>query len=108
MFCIPKSCGNTCNEKDSLSKLSSAVLLVGGAMAIAYYGWRLADKLMCECHKKSHCDCGCGSEAEQPLDYDHFSENDCLSHDAKDYYGHCGCFDSTDGNADGGTVGDTF
>ena len=100
MFCLSKSSGSTCQEKDSLTKLSSAVLLVGGAMAIAYYGWQLAEKLMCECHKKERCDCGC-TYPDPPLDYDHFSENDCLSHDAKDYYGHCGCFDDADGHSDG-------
>ena len=100
MFCLSKNAGSTCHEKNSLSTLSSAVLLVGGAMAIAYYGWQLAEKLMCQCHKKNHCDCGCSHEIEPPLDYDHFSENDCLSHDAKDYYGHCGCFDDAEGHSD--------
>ena len=100
MFCLPKSCNNTCPEKDPVGKLSAAVMLVGGAMAIAYYGWKLAEKIKCECEKKSGCICGCDTNTAHTNDYSHVSENDCLSHDAKDYYGKCGCFDNPDGCAD--------
>ena len=85
-------CQKRTMEKNSLTKLSAAVMLVGGAMMIAYYGWKLTEKVKCRCKKKE--DCGCKTE---PHEYGHFSENDYLSHDHKDYYGKCGCFDNPDG-----------
>lgn len=92
MICYPKR--NM--DKNMMSKLSSAVMLVGGIMAIAYYGWKLAEKMKCYCKKKS--DCGCIKP--DPQEYSHFSENDYLSHDHKEYYGKCGCFDNPDGCPD--------
>ena len=96
MFCLPKPC----NEKNTLDTLSSAVMLVGGAMAIAYYGWKLTEKIMCKCDAKRPFSCGCDTNTAHSNDYSHVSENDCLSHDAKDYYDKCGCFDNPDGCAD--------
>ncbi len=100
MLCLPKSCSGGCGEKDTLDKLSSAAMLVGGVMAIAYYGWKLAEKIGCECRKHDSFRCACETNTAHSNAYSHVSENDCLSHDAKDYYGKCGCFDNPDGCAD--------
>ena len=45
-------CPKRTMEKNSLTKLSAAVMLVGGAMMIAYYGWKLTEKVKCRCKKK--------------------------------------------------------
>lgn len=97
MFCLPKPCNN---EKTALKNLSATVMLLGGMLGIIYFGWRLMEKLRPLCKKKLHCDCGCNDDTTEPHSYDHVSEGDCLSHDAKDYYGKCGCFDNADGCAD--------
>lgn len=104
MFCQTKRC---CNEKSTLSKLSAAVMLVGGAMAIAYYGYKFVEKMKCKCKEKDNYNnygCTCDPDEVERHKYDHASENDCLSHAEKDYYGQCGCFDNAHGNP--GTEGE--
>ena len=97
MFCLPKACHS---EKSALKDLSATVMLLGGILGIVYFGWKLAEKLRPLCEKKHRCTCCCDDDASEHNGYDHFSEGDCLSHDAKDYYGRCGCFDD-DGGTDG-------
>ena len=95
MFCQSKRCQP---EKSTLTKLSEAAMLAGGILAIAYFGYKLMDKIRCKCQDKKNDICGCGFDDEVTHEYDHVSENDSLCHDKKDYSGKCGCFDSEDGN----------
>lgn len=91
MFCLPKM---RSTENNSVNTATSTVLMIGGIMAIAYYGWKIADELWCKCRCKPHCDCHPSTDtAHNRHPHDHISENDCLDHADKDYYGRCGCFD---------------
>ena len=92
MFCHPKSCH--C-EKSSMDKLSSAAMFTGGILATAYFGYLLWEKLKCKCQFTVDKDLGCPPDTASH-DTDHISENDCLCHSQKDYYGQCGCL----GNAE--------
>ena len=94
MFYHPKFCQK---EKNTLSKLSAAALIIGGVAATAYFGYRLMEKIRCKCHNKTDCDHTDGFSAMDIHDFEHVSENDCLCHDKKDYYGQCGCFDNEKG-----------
>jgi len=90
MFCHPKSC---CRDKSTIEKLSIAAMLIGGLTATVYYGYRLMEKLKCKCQCHNPSDMSAPPDTASH-DYDHISENDCLCHDQKDYYGQCGCFDT--------------
>ncbi len=101
MFCQVKKCHQ---KKGALSAMSEWALLVGGLSAAAYFGYRLFEKLSCRCGDRGGAKvsrdggCLCHMDGEVTHEYDHVSENDCLCHDKKDYYGKCGCFDAEDGN----------
>ncbi len=103
MFCQSKRCYN---ERSTLSKLSDAALLTGGLMAAAYFGYKLYEKMRCKCKEKGteNYGCCCDPDEIEQHKFDHASENDCLSHAEKDYYGQCGCFDNSHGNP--GTEGE--
>lgn len=103
MLCQPKRC---CEKENALSKWGAALALIGGVMAIAYFGWKLMEKMKCrcKCHHTENYGCTCDPDEIEHHKYDHASENDCLSHAEKDYYGQCGCFDNSHGNP--GTCGE--
>ena len=99
MLCQPK---RSCDKDSALVKWAAFFALVGGLAAAAYYGWRLMEtmKCRCKCHSADNCGCDCDPDEIEQHKYDHASENDCLSHAEKDYYGQCGCFDNSHGNPD--------
>ena len=99
MFCQPKRC---CEKENTLARWSVLLALVGGLMAAVYFGWKMMEKWKCRCkgHSTDNYGCTCDPDEIERHKYDHTSENDCLSHAEKDYYGQCGCFDNSHGNPD--------
>ena len=81
----------------TLEKLSTVTTLTAGLLATAYFGYKLTEMMLQKCKGHGHCTCGCEDEPVHH-EYDHYSENDSLCHDKKDYYHTCGCFDTEDGN----------
>ena len=94
MFCHPKPCPR---EKSVLEKMSTAAMLTGGLLATAYFGYRRWEKLKgkCCCHAPEDPICPPDTASH---DTDHISENDCLCHSQKDYYGQCGCLGNAEEN----------
>ena len=84
-------------EKSGMEKLATLSLITAGLAATAYFGYQLFEKMRGSCKKDDACRCGCEDEPVAH-EYDHYSENDSLCHDKKDYYHTCGCFDTDDGN----------
>ena len=84
-------------KSSGLEKLSAAATLAAGLLATVYFGYKLTEIMLQKYKQQGMCHCGCEDEPVAH-EYDHYSENDSLCHEKKDYYHTCGCFDTEDGN----------